>query len=198
MTYIILNEEGSVLDVVKTLPQKGIVQKLTAEEVQRIALSPQGHIDFSYHEGQLVYTQVAPTQAQLQKVAELKREHDLESAVGIESLHSSALAHELGFFGNIWLVKLFFKKAGDVHAGHSHEHDHISLLLSGSVEVKLEGHKPQIFEAPTYVTIKAHLKHEIIALEDNTLWWCIHARRNDDGEVVEIYSAENDPLGEGN
>lgn len=198
MSYIKLDADGFVLDVVRNRPAEGVFQELTIEELKCIATSPRGHIDFTYKQGVLNYARVPdPEVIHDESVATVERLNDVSSAEKITTLHPEALEQEMGYFGNVWIIKLFFKKAGVIHEGHTHDHDHVSLLLSGSVEVKVEGHEPQIFKAPTYVTIRAHLNHEIIALEDDTLWWCIHARRDEAGEVVELYEKTNDPLGKG-
>ena len=103
--------------------------------------------------------------------------------------------HELGYFGNVWVRQGYMKKAGDEIRGHKHHFDHVSLLVSGSVEVSVEGHEPKIFKAPTFIVIKKEHHHHIKALEDNTLWYCVFALRDENGEVTDIYSGDNSPYG---
>jgi quercetin dioxygenase-like cupin family protein len=100
---------------------------------------------------------------------------------------------ELGYFGNIWVRQNYFSKAGEVHPGHKHHFDHVTLLAKGSVQVKVEDHPPKVFEAPTFIIIKKEHSHEITALEDDTLWYCVFALRDADGEVTDIYSGDNSP-----
>lgn len=104
---------------------------------------------------------------------------------------------ECGFFGNVWVNQNWMYKTGDTVGGHVHEHDHVSLLTQGSVEVRLPAHPevaPKRFSAPTFVIIRKGLAHEIEALEDNTVWYCLHALKDIDGNVVDIYNPENDPV----
>ena len=88
--------------------------------------------------------------------------------------------------GNIYMRMIYFKNAGDVMPGHSHAYDHPTLLAKGSVEVNYQGIKTK-FSAPTVIYIKAETSHEITALEDETLAYCIHPLRNNDveGDIID-------------
>jgi hypothetical protein len=103
------------------------------------------------------------------------------------------LSEELGYFGNIWVRQNYMEKAGDTAGGHTHNHDHITLLTSGSVEVTIEGYEPKTFVAPTFIVIRKEHRHHIKALEDGTNWYCVFALRDFDGEVVDVYDDEHDP-----
>lgn len=105
-----------------------------------------------------------------------------------------AITDEMGFFGNIWIRKLYFPTKETIHDGHTHPHDHMSMLISGSVKVEVEGFKTQTFKAPTFVSIKKEYKHKITALEDETIWFCMFAF-NDVGNP-DFISAPNDPCSE--
>jgi quercetin dioxygenase-like cupin family protein len=88
---------------------------------------------------------------------------------------------------------MLFAKTGDVEQGHCHAFDHTTLLGVGSVIVKVNG-KSKKFKAPQMIFIKANVEHEITALEDNTIAYCIHALR--DGDAVEdIIDPESIPEG---
>lgn len=102
--------------------------------------------------------------------------------------------HDLGFFGNIWVRQHNLLRTGDIIDGHKHHFDHVSLLTQGKVKVEVEGHEPKEFTAPTFIVIHKEHKHKITALEDNTLWYCVFALRDIDGEVVEIYGDNHNPL----
>lgn len=102
---------------------------------------------------------------------------------------------EEGFFGNVWVRKQSFPKKGTCHEGHKHIHDHVSLLTSGSVSVKVEGHEPKVFIAPTYLTVKANMEHQITALEDGTTAWCVFAMRKKNGMLTDYYNGDNSPYG---
>lgn len=102
---------------------------------------------------------------------------------------------ELGYFGNIWVRQNFLEFAGDIHPGHRHHFDHVSLLALGKVRVTIEGYPPKDFSAPTFIIIKKEHKHTFEALEDGTLWYCVFALRDVDGEVTDFYSGDNSPYG---
>ena len=109
-------------------------------------------------------------------------------------MSEAVLRHELGFFGNIWVRQNVTSKSGDFVEGHKHEFDHVSLLTSGSVEVEVDGFEPKRFIAPTFIVIKKDYMHKFTALEDNTVWYCVFALRDLDGEVTDIYGPEHNPL----
>lgn len=102
---------------------------------------------------------------------------------------------EEGFFGNVWVRSQYFPKASVIHQGHKHVHDHVSLLQYGSVKVIIEGEAEKIFHAPTFITIKANKEHQIVALEDETLTWCVFALRKTDGTLCDYYNGDNTPYG---
>lgn len=106
---------------------------------------------------------------------------------------SQVQRHELGFFGNIWVRQNYLPKAGDRADGHKHHFDHVSLLCRGRVRVEVKGFEPKEFTAPTFIVIKKEYEHDFIALEDDTLWYCIFALRDEDGEVTDVYSGDNSP-----
>lgn len=83
---------------------------------------------------------------------------------------------------NTWIKQMHFVKAGDMNDGHTHIFDHQTLLGKGSVKVTVNG-KVSEFKAPTIIFIRAGLEHQIEALEDDTICYCIHAIR--DGDRVE-------------
>lgn len=100
---------------------------------------------------------------------------------------------EVGFVGNVWVRQCLMEKKGDKVGGHLHYHDHVSLLCKGSVEVKVDNAKPKKFTAPTFIVIKKEHKHEITALEDDTVWYCVFAVRDIDGNLSDIYDENNVP-----
>jgi quercetin dioxygenase-like cupin family protein len=105
---------------------------------------------------------------------------------------------DLGYFGNIWVRQNYLAKAGDVFDGHTHDFDHVSLLTQGKVRVTVKGFKPKEFTAPTFIVIKKQYEHEFVALEDKTNWYCVFALRDANGEVTDIYAAENSPVDDQN
>ena len=103
--------------------------------------------------------------------------------------------HQLGYFGNIWIRQNFIAQAGNASEGHAHHFDHVSLLAAGSVRVEVDGFEPKEFTAPTFIMVKKEYIHKFTALENNTLWYCVYALRDLDGEVTDIYSGDNSPYG---
>jgi len=94
---------------------------------------------------------------------------------------------EMGVIGNVWVRQQFYSDALVEQEGHKHHHDHVSLLVSGSLEVSIEGCEPATYHAPDFFMIKAEHSHKLTPLEDNTIAYCIFALRNDDGEVVDEF-----------
>lgn len=102
---------------------------------------------------------------------------------------------ELGWFGNIWVRQNVLKNSGDFYAGHTHKFDHVTLLVAGKVSVQVEGCEPKEFVAPTFIVIRKEHRHQITALENNTIYYCVFALRDLDGEVVDdIYGVQHDPM----
>ena len=108
------------------------------------------------------------------------------------------MQHELGYFGNIWVRQNSLSRSGDSHDGHTHHFDHVTLLAKGSVSVEMEDGTYKEFKAPTFIVIRKENHHKITALEDDTLYYCVFALRNINGEVVEdIYGEQHDPKSAG-
>lgn len=115
----------------------------------------------------------------------LKRSHQNESDI-----------EELGFFGNIWVRSHLMRKAGDTNGnkgGHYHVFDHVTLLVKGSIKVEVEGYEPTRYVAPTFITIKKDKHHLITALEDDTIYYCVFAMRDVNGDITDVYSPQNTP-----
>jgi hypothetical protein len=123
----------------------------------------------------------------------------LAKEVAIDSLRpvpkeNTSKMEALGYFGNIWIRSHYYDKAGMTNGGgHKHHFDHTTLLVNGSIKVEVEGYEPKIFTAPTFVIVKKEHSHFITALEDDTLYYCVFALRDEDGGVTDIYSGDNSP-----
>jgi quercetin dioxygenase-like cupin family protein len=100
---------------------------------------------------------------------------------------------QIGCVANLFSRQMHFKKAGDIEYGHTHPFDHLTLLASGSLRVSVNG-KTTNFTAPHMIYIKAEHNHELVALEDNTVAYCIHALRNGNG-VDDILDPASVPAG---
>jgi quercetin dioxygenase-like cupin family protein len=82
----------------------------------------------------------------------------------------------IGCVANLYSRMMHFKRAGDTEIGHTHQFDHLTLLASGVLRVTVQG-KITDFKAPHMIYIKAEHQHELVALEDNTVAFCIHPLR---------------------
>lgn len=96
---------------------------------------------------------------------------------------------------SVYIRQMEFKKAGDTEQGHSHQFDHQTLLARGSLKITLEGVE-NVYHAPHVIFIRKDHTHELVALEDNTLAYCIHALR-DGTDVCDIIPDDAIPMGAG-
>lgn len=98
----------------------------------------------------------------------------------------------ISIVGNTWVKQMLFEHKGDVHAGHTHSFDHQTLLAKGSVEVWANG-LTTVFTAPTIIYIKAGIQHGMIAMEDESVIYCIHPLRDGDqvGDIIDPASVPN-------
>lgn len=90
--------------------------------------------------------------------------------------------------GNIYIRPNYLNR-GTVVGNHTHNFDHTTILLKGSVLVAItrpDGSKyTETLIAPRFVLIKANYCHEITGLEDDTEFWCVYAHRTPQGEIVQ-------------
>ena len=91
---------------------------------------------------------------------------------------------------NVFCRAMNFKSKGDIEKGHKHLYDHATLVGAGSVRVDVYDDDnnitaSSIFKSPNMVYIRKDSVHEITALEDNTICYCIHAIRTVDQEIVD-------------
>ena len=85
-----------------------------------------------------------------------------------------------GCADNLWAKQLHFLKSGDTEVGHKHIFSHFTLLAKGKLQITVEGNVTE-FSAPQMIYIAAEKIHELVALEDDTLAYCIHPLRDGDG-----------------
>lgn len=81
---------------------------------------------------------------------------------------------------NVCVKQMHFVKAGDNMMGHAHTYDHVTLLGHGSVRVTVEGVSKE-FKAPQILVITKDKQHDLVALEDDTVCYCIHGIRDGNG-----------------
>lgn len=98
-----------------------------------------------------------------------------------------------GFVGNIWVKQNWLGVKGDKGGGHAHDHDHMTLLVKGTVSIVVDDGEPKIFTAPTFIGIRKGKRHEITALENDVIYFCLFALRDVDGNVMEIITEDHLP-----
>ncbi len=98
----------------------------------------------------------------------------------------------IGCVANLYSRMMHFAKAGDTEIGHTHQFDHLTLLAKGKLKVTVEGEVTE-FTAPHMIYIKKDKVHELVALTDDTVAYCIHALR--DKENNEILDPSMIPAG---
>lgn len=85
----------------------------------------------------------------------------------------------IGVVSNVFVRQMEFAKAGDVEIGHKHAYDHMTLLAKGEIQVRI-GDQISVFKAPMLILIRADQEHELTALVDETVVYCVHGLRGDD------------------
>lgn len=90
----------------------------------------------------------------------------------------------IGCVANLYSRMMHFKKAGNIEIGHTHQFDHLTLLAKGRLRVTVEG-KATEFTAPQMIYIRADKVHELVALADDTVAYCIHALRTNEGDIID-------------
>lgn len=80
---------------------------------------------------------------------------------------------------------------GMILVQHRHEHDHLSYLVAGMVELEVDGVRRTV-AAPACLTIEAGKHHGVKALVDS-IWLCIHKTDcTDEEEVDQVLILEPD------
>lgn len=93
---------------------------------------------------------------------------------------------------NLYTRMMRFVNKGDTEPGHAHVYDHLTLLTNGSLKITVDG-KTTEFKAPHSIYIQKEKQHELVALEDNTLAFCIFALKDIDG--FDLLDPESVPKG---
>jgi len=89
----------------------------------------------------------------------------------------------IGCVANLYSRMMYFAKAGDIEVGHTHQFDHLTLLAKGRLKVTVEGIATE-FTAPHMIYIHKDKIHELEALTDETVAYCIHALRGIDSDEI--------------
>lgn len=124
-----------------------------------------------------------------------KLSNDLKELLNDNSPHI-----KMALVDQVWAKQMHFLKIGFEMQGHKHLHNHMTLLAKGSLNVIVEN-ESKIFKAPTIIVIEKDKMHKLIALEDDTIAYCIHASRDfdtgdiiDDDMLIKNPNAKKEPL----
>ncbi len=94
--------------------------------------------------------------------------------------------------GNVFIRPNKLAKVGDRVNGHTHNFDHTTIFFRGRFQVKAtlpDGTKiEREFTAPAHCLIRADVTHELIALEDDSEFWCVYAHRDPQGRITQHYT----------
>jgi quercetin dioxygenase-like cupin family protein len=80
---------------------------------------------------------------------------------------------EAVLIGRLW-VKQMVLASGAAAVQHRHAFDHATLLARGRVRVVTDGEQME-FSAPRIIVIERGRHHGFLALEDDTVLYCVHA-----------------------
>jgi hypothetical protein len=90
--------------------------------------------------------------------------------------------------GNIFIRPIHLQMVGQQIKGHTHNFDHTTIILTGSVNILVERPDKTTYEqsvaAPNFLLIRAQYKHEITALEENTTLFCVYSHRTPQGTIT--------------
>lgn len=91
----------------------------------------------------------------------------------------------IGCVANLWSRQMHFNKIGDTEIGHTHQFDHLTLLAKGKLKITVNNQVSH-FSSPQMIYIHKDQVHELEALEDDTIVYCIHAlRTKDQSEIID-------------
>lgn len=91
----------------------------------------------------------------------------------------------------VFIKQMVLAKVGHIVPQHVLAYDHHSMLAHGAVRLWADGQYAGDFVAPSPILIRAGVQHTFMALEDETIVYCIHRLHGTD--AVELL-AEARPL----
>lgn len=97
--------------------------------------------------------------------------------------------------GNIFIREMDFEQFGGVVEGHTHNFDHTTYIVRGSVRIESLNEDGSVkqsvikraVDGHNWVLIKANVCHRLTQLEPNSMGHCIYAHRNPQAEIVQAY-----------
>lgn len=88
---------------------------------------------------------------------------------------------ELHTADGVFIKQMHLAKRGNIVPQHVHEYDHHTMLAHGAVRVWIDKKNGKDYLAPAGIFIEAGKQHTFLALQDDTVLYCIHKLH--DGEV---------------
>ena len=89
--------------------------------------------------------------------------------------------------GNIFIRPMRLALAGDKIDGHTHQFDHTTIFFRGAFRVHATLPSGAViqrdFAAPAHCLIRSDVTHEIVALVDDSEFWCVYSHREPQGDV---------------
>jgi hypothetical protein len=110
----------------------------------------------------------------------------------VSNIQTKAPRHmegDIKIVDNVFVKMIPLTSKGYTTHGHAHTYDHITLLSVGRVLMKHDNGQRE-FTAPCLIVTPKGISHEFVSLEDFSLLCCIHALRDENGEII---SSETDP-----
>lgn len=86
-------------------------------------------------------------------------------------------------FGGGAYIKETCIPAGCALAQHAHDHDHLSVLVSGEVVLTVDG-VSTVHAGPKVLTIEKNKIHTVYAIQDS-IWLCVWATKETDPQKVD-------------
>lgn len=85
---------------------------------------------------------------------------------------------------------------GRVIDSHAHNFDHVTMISHGAMLIEVLDAAENVVSAVTktskmarnFVLILKGTRHRLTALEDGTVYQCVYAHRDEEGNVVEDYT----------
>lgn len=174
-------KHGVRYQIVNVLSQDGLVTMSRYDWVNKI-----------YED--IVFTKEAYKEAMgiSEEIRETPIEIDANIVTHLSKMKEEAMSASFGTkqYGNLWIFEVNLKTKGDNKFKHAHEFDHLHLIAQGKAKVVVYDNednvlREEVFIAPAWIKLPKDIQHEIIALEDNTIGYCIHPVRNEDGLVID-------------
>lgn len=102
----------------------------------------------------------------------------------------------LGFYGNVFIRRIELDYRGQTLPGHKHNYDHATFVGKGRVRVKWTSPTDgsvrfRELEGPDWFEVPAHADHEIVALSNGCVCFCVFAVRDESGEVAEFITEQH-------